>query len=666
VPSITIRDDLKAEIVSASPHLGNGFGKYFKGQSASLLADAAVVGQLRKPLRLADPGETGLGLKWSDSMALGNDGPALTIDAGAKALIGVFNRPGKEIFENTFIGAPFKVPSGSGLVSFSISPSLSAGLKKKVGSLSFGFTASSETEIRYLHPFDLTGEELTLADACQTVLEQFVVPNTSDDLRQMRPLPPHAFACVSGQGQLQIAAAVNVAAAFNPLASVDTLPKLGKLEVTGAANATVGVKAALSGGYQIRVQKMEGARVRLSYHTTAGRGLEVSVAATAGLGVTLKDKDLLALFFSGPGGIPGAVKEDLVQGGITAKQLDRVAIALKAGLSRKIELAVAASLSLSKQEDAAFLYEIDLDALDATGAKALDSALAGDLSELNLLEDNASAHGIEVLTSKTQTLRKRKVSWRINLVGIVNVLSMRELVRTGSIAHDEESGEVVVTDKITNDHVGAISTSKLIRKLLYESTLMTLSYKAAGLDVNETMRIDQSFFFFDKSANRQRGVGLSRCRGRVGAGRRGQPARTPWKRGRFREGEPPARGQLRHRGMPSAVRGSGRSAERGRLPGDWPPRDAIARTSHGSRFLSSQAAGRPSAVEENAGCGAAEFQVHPPPADHQRVRPGRSRQRRQRGLHRHCLVGQGDGHGCQGAGRNARVPEGAQRHRSRQ
>ena len=80
---------------------------------------------------------------------------------------------------------------------------------------------------------------------------------------------------------------------------------------------------------------------------------------------------------------------------------------------------------------------------------------------------------------------------------------MRELVRIGTVVHDHESGELVVTDKITSDHVGANLGPKAIRKLLYESTLMTLTYKASGLDIDD-LETAQSFFFFDKDANRQR------------------------------------------------------------------------------------------------------------------------------------------------------------------
>ena len=507
MPAITIRDGLNAEIVSANPHVSTGLGRYLKGQSAALLAGIDVAGQLRTPLHLANVGESGLGLGWSGDVALGESGTALTIEAGAKASVGVLNRSGMEVFGTTFIGAPMKVPPGGAFVSFTFRPTLALGLKSKVGALSFGFSAGAEADISYFHPFDLDDRNappLSVGEACQTVLEQFVIPNTVDDLRRMRNLPENAIASVSGHGELRIGASVDLAAAFNPLASVDTIPKLGTLSVSGAAVAMVGVKAMVSGDFQIRVQKMRDAVIRLSYHKVAGRELEVSLSGAAGLGVNLGEKELLGMLFNGPGGIPGAAREDLVQGGITKAQLNRVVAAMKAGLSRKIELAIAASFSASATDEAAFLYDIDFDNLDAVGAAALDSALAGDLSELNALEDDPS-HGVRVLQSRTLSIRKRKLAWRINLVGIVNVLSMSELVRSGSVAHDEESGELVIVDKITSDRVGAITTNKQIRKLLYESALMSLTYRAIGFDkATAVLDISQSFFFFDKSANRQR------------------------------------------------------------------------------------------------------------------------------------------------------------------
>lgn len=504
--SITIRDALKVDIIAAEPQPRTGLGKYLPGGVAQLVAEATGAGQLRGLLTSAHAGESGLNLSWADVVPIGpaRDKIALSISAGTKAVVGVYNRPGMELFESSFTGAPLKVPAGRAFVAFSIRPTLGLEARQQVGALTFGFSAGSEAELRCYRPFDLTIAPITLAAACKDLLEHFVIPNTAADLRQMSELPAGTISCASGHGQMKIAASVNLAAAFNPLASVGTIPVLGTLSAGGGATASVGITAMVSGDFQIRAQRLDASLVRLGFHTVAGRGLDVTVAASGGTGLTLGDRDLIKLLFAGPGGVPDAAKEDFVKDGLTSEQLDRVTATMKAGLSRKLELAVSAQFSALKGDEAAFLYEIDLDALDADGAAAIDRALAGDLTALNAIEPDGSRHGIRTVQSRTQALSRTSVNWRINLVGIVNVLSMRELLRNGSVAHDTDSGELVIVDKVTSDRVGAIVEPRQIRRLLYESALMTLTYKAGGLDVNAGLDAAQSFFFFDKAANRQR------------------------------------------------------------------------------------------------------------------------------------------------------------------
>jgi hypothetical protein len=502
--AISIRDMLGVEIVSANPNVTTGFGKYLKGKPAQLLAAADVASQLRGDLAVATPGEGGFRLSLSEDVPLEGNGATLTIDAAASATLGVYNRTGMQLLENTFLGKPLNVAAGQAFVALSVRPTLTAGGNGRVGDLSFGMSVGSESEWRCYRPFDTTGPSMRLSDAAKELLEHFVIPNDASDLKQMQQLPSGTLACISGHGQLRIAASANVVAAFNPLASVDTLPKLGKLHVSGGASASVGVAATLTGEYQIRAHKVGDATVRLGFHTLRGREFEVTLSGTAGPGVSLGERDLLAMLFKGPGGISVEHREDLVQAGITSQQLDRVVAAMKGGLSRKLEVAINARLASLREDEAAFLYDIDLDTLDGAGADAIDQALTGNLTALNALEPELPAHGITLLQSQTDVLRKKSVKWRINLLGIINVLSMSELVRTGSVLHDEESGELLITDKVTSDRVGAIVAPKHIRKLLYESTMMTLTYKASGLDVNSDLAASQSFFFFDKNANRQR------------------------------------------------------------------------------------------------------------------------------------------------------------------
>jgi hypothetical protein len=109
-----------------------------------------------------------------------------------------------------------------------------------------------------------------------------------------------------------------------------------------------------------------------------------------------------------------------------------------------------------------------------------------------------------VIETRTGNLRQKRVRWRINLLGIVNVLSLTELVRQGTVIHDPESGELMIADEVTSKRIGALSESKSIRKAIFECAMLSSTYKASGVDVNSDLKASQSFFALDANANQQR------------------------------------------------------------------------------------------------------------------------------------------------------------------
>jgi len=501
---ISITDALQAEVLSANPQINGGFGRYLKNTPAALLAGTDFVTQFTKDLVLVNPGESGFGMSFSQPLSLGDGKPSLSIAAGAKASLGVYNRTGMLLFEQTFIGTPAKVGPGQAVVAFAFRPSLSIGIEASAGSLGFGFEAGTEAEIRCYRPFDVTTGETKLGAALKQLLENYTFLGTALDLENMQGLPEGSIATVSGKGSLALNTSVDFAAAFNPLAAVNTLPKVGKVTVGGGASLKAGCAVEVFGEFQIRAQKLNGNLLRLSYHKTHGGELTFSMSASAGPNVTVGDKELLAMLFTGDPRLSGGDETAFVAAGISKAQLNSLRASMRSGLSRKLNLEMAAQFSSLKQHDAAFEYEIDLSALDQTGRHALDEALAGNLTELNALEGQPAAHGIRVTQSLLETLRQKTVRWRINLLGIVNVLSLSELVRTGSVFHDNDSGELVIADEASTKRMGAVVANRNVRKLLNESAILTATYKAAGVDVNQDLEASQSFFLFDKNANRQR------------------------------------------------------------------------------------------------------------------------------------------------------------------
>ena len=88
------------------------------------------------------------------------------------------------------------------------------------------------------------------------------------------------------------------------------------------------------------------------------------------------------------------------------------------------------------------------------------------------------------MTSAARQLNERKASWRINVLGILNVASFVDLVREGSITFDPVSGALTAADRISSRRIRITSrpletdTEKL-RKVLLESLLVTAAYQAS-------------------------------------------------------------------------------------------------------------------------------------------------------------------------------------------
>jgi hypothetical protein len=500
--SITLTDSLSAEILTANPQATSGFAKYLKGPAAQLVAGTDFVNQFRRELTLVSPGDGGFTLAWGGDVPIGDGDAVLKIAAGASAIVSVFNRPNMELLEDPTGGGALKVKMGQAFVAFAFKPTLAIKTSKTSGRLSFGFEAGGEAQWRFFQPFPLTGEVRTLGSACQELLETSVFPSTVDDLRALATLPPGSMASMSGSGQLQVSVAMDVATALNPLASLDTLGRIGPVTVSAGASASVGVDARVFGDFEVRAQTVAPGKVRLSYHRLSGREMTVTLEGSAGPGVSVGDRNVLEMLFGRPQGT-GSIEEQLAATGITKKQQDKMIAVLKAGLSRKVEVAVAAGFSSLRQNEAAFCYDIDVAALDAAGTAAVNKALSGNLSELTSLETSLAGHGVALVRSRTEELRQKTVRWRLNLLGLVNVLSMTELVAKGTILHDEESGEVVIADEATRNSVGATTKGKELRRLLYQSLMLTVTYKAGLMDQNTGLKAAQSYFKIEKEVNRQ-------------------------------------------------------------------------------------------------------------------------------------------------------------------
>ena len=501
--TIKITDELNAELIVANTGPLSGFTKYLKGTAGQIVAGQQLVISLRQPLALAGTAPIGLGLSFKQSMDLGGTETELTIGASARATVTAHSRSGKAIFGEEHFGEPILVPAGRAYLSFAFSPAIKAGLSREVGEVTFGFEAGRSFEMKSFSLFDLTDTGPSVGDALKSTIEDFAIPSQVRDLQDMKE---GAIAAVSGQGNFTISGSFDAATLVNPLATPNLPLGVGKVAVKAGASLEVGASVRIFGDYQIRVQKTGADIVRLGLHRRKGTELSFEVNAKVGASVNLGGRDLLVALFSAISGEPKGNVELWVNGELSDADVEIMQKAVKESVNRSLSLALSAEFSSLKSNEAAFLYEIDLRRLNPASSEALQQALSGNFSALT--SNEGSLAGVTMVRSLTGTLREKRFALKINLLGIVNVLSIRELIRDGSLSFEPFTGELVAADKITSKRILVVrepfkaDTDKL-RKVMFESFMMTAAYRASPLAAGLDLQSTQTYFESTAKTNRQ-------------------------------------------------------------------------------------------------------------------------------------------------------------------
>ncbi len=467
--NITVSDSSSVSL-TFPPGAGSAFVKY-------LQSPGAVGVQLTQPQKPAVSIEQFVpsSVKFTNSLKLGATSEDLTIQPGLQGNIGIKTGtlfdPKKDDF-----GDSIPIPSGQAYMSLGIAASLDAGLKDQSGDLQFGFGAGGTVTLTDYRLFDKTTK---VTSALQALFQGFIVPA---DLQDIENMTPSAVAAIAGTGSLKFSATANLAAATNPLATL-ALGSLATLSVEPKASLCVGAAITLTGGYQVRVRRLEGRKFQLGYEKKQGETLAVTASATTGLTAGVGGFDLISILLKAISADPVVDKDTFAkQTGLTDAEISAMASAVKAGIERSLALSVSAELDLSAGSAAAFSYEIDLDTLDDPGKQAVHNALSGDLEGL----EGADHPGVKRLTSVFSSLREGKRIFKINLLGIFNFGHVTDLLKNGRLIVDRETGAITIADSATANRIGFTSDnfakdSAKLRTVLASGVTMTAAYTVGGV-----------------------------------------------------------------------------------------------------------------------------------------------------------------------------------------
>ncbi len=504
MPTIKITDALGI-VVEAETAPDASITRYFK-DALSLNLRETVLNLRNTTLKDFPFAAVRTGLEVEQDVDIGNEDTELTLSAGLTAGFTVFKQKDEVVLPGkSGEGAAVRVGDSEAWVSFDITPVLSAGLTAERGDLTFGFEAGTELSISSYRSFLLKNGEPKLADALRDTLKAFSLPGDVADLRAMAA---GAISSVEGKASLSFTAELNVSAQPNPLASIDAPGLPGSMDVRVGASVGVQSSYTLSSDFELRVQKLDGQRLEFGYYKKNGREFKVGVTGSAGVSVGPGERDLTGGIMKAISGDPKVDENELKKAGLDDAKIKAIRDAVEAGVNRSLELNLAAEFSSLREGSAAFLYAVDLNNLEEEGAAAIRLALDGDLTGLTVPEDELPS-GVELRTSLFETVREKKTTVKINLLGIFNFISVSKLLVAGEVLYNHETGELVLTDKATAErirvtlHHFAADPEKL-HKVQMESFLFTAAYRGSKLAVGPPkLESVHSYFELHARTNRQ-------------------------------------------------------------------------------------------------------------------------------------------------------------------
>ena len=466
----------------------------FLAKKDSLLTQAAT-----KPIQFQ--------AKAQQEFQLGNTKPEIDVTPTAQATIRANASPGTNLFDGDPFHSPAKVPDHTGYVSAGFQGSLDLGVSGSDGDLTFGFDKTTTVSLEYLKAFPLGAGEPTLGDALGQTLSSYVIPA---DLSDLDALNINDIATVSGQGSLKVCGGVTVAASPNPLASVDLPLGAGTIAVKAGVTAGLSATFTISGSYQVRVRREDADTIELSFFRESGTTLTADFSASAGITAKLGDTDLIAALLGAISTDPVGDKKLLAD--LQPAEIATLSAAIKGGLDHSLQASLGVVLSAATDDQAAFQYEIQPAQLSPEANLAVHKALDGDLSLLTALEDdmqdgNILAPGVKMLNSVLSETRKRGVTLKINLLGILNYLTVSELIRNSETLTDAVTGDVTIKETVTGNSISAVvdpmARNEALRKAIFDSVLATTTYRAGKAVALPDMSCEQMHFALNQNTNQQ-------------------------------------------------------------------------------------------------------------------------------------------------------------------
>jgi hypothetical protein len=485
---------------------GSSLYNYAKTELLHLIVAPDYIRIKDQLLTAAAPKPAKFELTLGHDFAIGGSSPEVNITPQGEVGLMINATAGADLFDKDDFRVPAQVPAQTGYLGLSFTGSVDANASQTAGDVTFGVDDKAAITYEYLKAFATGANEPTVTAAMKAMLQSFTIPAGVEDLARLNV---DDVCSVSGTGRLKVSAVVDVSLPVNPLASVALPLGTGTLTVRDGLMAGVTGDVILTGAYEIRVEKQKGGIIRLSYLQAAGARLEVAATASAGVKVNFGTTDLLAQLL---GLIEKGGVDKEVLSALSADEIKDFNGAIKQSLDHSVQASLTLALSAERDKSAAFQYELTPDSFNAQTKDAVGLALKGDLRVLTALEARATADGtvapgIKVLNSVLSTARSKGASLRVNLLGIVNAITMSQLVNKCEFLFESSSGELTIKETAQSEKISAITDpvkkQDALRKALFHSVLATTTYVVGKSVAMPSLSCSAVHFIANRNTNQQ-------------------------------------------------------------------------------------------------------------------------------------------------------------------
>jgi hypothetical protein len=513
MPTFSLTDNFSSPVtVPVNWASRSALYKYLKSETLHLVVFPDFLQHKDELIAQISPQPLNAQLKVGNKFQLGGTQPEIDVTPETRVTVEVNAMAGSNLFDGDPFAVAATVAQNIAYVGLTLDGSLDLNISGTSGDLTFGFDRSSDLSFGYWRAFPASGaNQPTLGDAFAAAISNFVI---SGDLTDLAQLGVGDICTASGSGSLTVSGGVQVTASPNPLASVDLPLGAGHITVQEGVMAGLTVSFMISGSYQIRARRLDTNTVELSFLKQRGTTLKTDLTASGGISAEKTGgTDLIARCL---GAIdPKTDNSQLLQGGLTADEAQTLSDAIKNSIDHSLQASFDETLAQITDDGAAFQYLIDVAVAqrDPAANEAIHRALKGDLSNLTALEggikpDGTIAAGVKMINSIFSTSVRKEASFKINLLGLVNILSLSDLVRGSQIIADPVTGDLTIADSVTGTQINTIveppKRQERMRKAMFDSLLVTAAYKASG--ALEAFDLTNQSFHFALNQNTNAGV----------------------------------------------------------------------------------------------------------------------------------------------------------------